>query len=158
MLKSEGLVINRKRTYRLYTDLSMQVRTKHRKKLIRSRVPTPVPSCSNERWSLDIVHDQLGNSRRIRVLNIVDDYYRACVGQLVDLSISGERISRYLEGISATGPLPKPLVVDNGPEVTSKAMFVWGRQRGVKLHSSSLGNRRRTRSWGASTDASATVA
>ena len=34
MLKAEGLVINRKRTYRLYTELGMQVRTKKRKKLV----------------------------------------------------------------------------------------------------------------------------
>jgi putative transposase len=134
MLKSEGLVTNRKRTYRLYTDMGMQVRTKRRKKLIRPRMPMPVPRRPNERWSMDLVHDQLGNGRRIRVLNIVDDYSRACVGQLVDLSISGERISRYLDEISATRPLPKTLVMDNGPEMTSKAMFFWSRRRGVNLH------------------------
>jgi putative transposase len=134
MLKAEGLVTNRKRTYRLYTDMGMQVRTKRRKKLIRPRMPMPVPRRPNERWSMDLVHDQLGNGRRIRVLNIVDDYSRACVGQLVDLSISGERISRYLDEISATRPLPKTLVMDNGPEMTSKAMFFWSRRRGVNLH------------------------
>ena len=84
MLKAEGLVINRKKTYRVYTELGLQVRTKKRKKLIRPRVPVALPTRLNERWSLDLVSDQFVNGRRFRVLNIVDDYSRACVGQLVD--------------------------------------------------------------------------
>lgn len=43
LLKSEGLVINKKRTYRLYTEESLQVRTKRRKKLQRPRLPMAVP-------------------------------------------------------------------------------------------------------------------
>jgi putative transposase len=33
----------------------------------------------------------------IRILNIVDDYSRGCVGQLVDVSISGARVARFLD-------------------------------------------------------------
>ena len=44
LLKNEGLVINRKRTYRLYTELGMQVRTKRRKKLVRPRIPMSIPT------------------------------------------------------------------------------------------------------------------
>lgn len=95
LLKREGLVINRKRTYRVYSALGMQVRTKRRKKLVRPRVPMIVPTQVNERWSLDFVHDQLADGRRIRILSIVDDYSRKCVGQLVDTSISGLRLSRF---------------------------------------------------------------
>jgi len=55
LLKSEGLVTNTKRTYRLYTEQGMQVRTKRRKKLIRPRIPMVIPTRVNERWSLDFV-------------------------------------------------------------------------------------------------------
>jgi len=92
-----------------------------------------VPTRVNERWSLDFVHDQLSNGRRIRVLNIVDDYSRTCVGQLVDTSISGVRVARYLDEIADQRPLPKSIVMDNGPELTSKAMFFWSQRTGVKL-------------------------
>ena len=84
LLKTEGLVINRRRTYRVYSELGMQVRTKRRKKLVRPHVPMAVPTEVNERWSLDFVHDQLADGRRIRILNIVDDFSRKCVGKLVD--------------------------------------------------------------------------
>lgn len=36
LLKAEGLVVNKKRTYRLYTAEHLQVRTKKRKKLQRA--------------------------------------------------------------------------------------------------------------------------
>lgn len=86
LLQSEGLVINRKRTYRVYSELGMQVRSKRRKKLVRPRVPMAVPTQVNERCSLDFVHDQLADGRRIRIRNIVDDFSRKCVRQLVDTS------------------------------------------------------------------------
>lgn len=35
--KREGLVINRKHTYRLYREKGLQVRTKKRKKITRER-------------------------------------------------------------------------------------------------------------------------
>ncbi len=133
LLKYEGLVINRKRTYRVYSELGMQVRTKRRKKLVRPRVPMLVPTEVNERWSLDFVHDQLADGRRIRILNIVDDFSRKCVGQLVDTSISGVRLVRYLDELALSRPRPKTIVMDNGPELTSKAMFFWSQKTGVKL-------------------------
>lgn len=134
LLSTEGLVVNRKRTYRLYTELNMQVRTRKRKKLIRPRVPMPAPNAPNERWSMDFVHDQLADGRRFRVLCIVDDYSRVCIGQLVDLSISGARVVRFLQQLDQTRGLPTNLFMDNGPEMTSKAMFFWSQDTGVKLH------------------------
>ena len=93
----EQLVVNRKRTHRIYTELGLQVRTKKRKKLVRPRIPLEVPTKPNERWSLDFVHDQLSDGRRFRVLSVVDNYSRVCVGQLVDTSISGARMARFLD-------------------------------------------------------------
>ena len=73
MLRREGLVSNRKRTYRLYTEEGLQVRTKKRRKLPRrDRIAPQVPERSMQRWSLDFVSDQLADCRRFRVLNIVD--------------------------------------------------------------------------------------
>ena len=98
------------------------MRTKRRKKLQRPRLPMLVPAQPNERWSVDFMSDQLANGRRFRILNIVDDYSRQCVGQIVDTSISGQRLVRFLDELGEAG-LPKVLVCDNGSELTSKAMF-----------------------------------
>ena len=134
MLKHEGLVVNHKRTYRIYTALGMQVRLRRRKKRGRPRILMQVPTKPNERWSLDFVHDQLADGRRIRILSIVDDYSRACVGQLVATSISGMRVARYLDEVLQTRTMPQAIVMDNGPELTSKAMLFWSQKTGVKLN------------------------
>ncbi|ODS24523.1 hypothetical protein AB835_03540 [Candidatus Endobugula sertula] len=76
LLKQEGLVVNKKRTYRLYTTEDLQVRTKKRKKLTRPRLVMDLPNQANQRWSMDFVADQLSNGRRFRILNTVGDYSR----------------------------------------------------------------------------------
>ena len=90
-------MINHKRTYRIYCEEGLQVRTKKRKKLHRPRVPMAVPNQVNERWSVDFVSDQLANGRRFRVFNVVDDFSRECVLQIVDFSIGGQRLARELD-------------------------------------------------------------
>ena len=134
MLKAEGQVINPKRTYRIYREEGLKVRSKKRKRLNRPRIPMPVPDSVNERWSVDFVSDQLASGRRFRVFNVVDDYSRECVAQITDFSISGERLTRELDQLARTRPLAKRIVMDNGPELTSKAMFFWSQRTGVKLH------------------------
>src|SRR6056297_3072672 len=128
------IVVNPKRTYRLYREEGLQVRTKRRKKLSRPRVPLALPSAVNERWSVDFVSDQLANGRRFRVFNVVDDFSRECVLQIVDFSIGGERLARELDQLAKSRRLAKKIVMDNGPELTGKAMFFWAKERGVKLH------------------------
>ncbi len=49
MLRTEGVVENPKRTYQLYRELGLQVRTKRRRKLNRPLVPMAVPSQPNKR-------------------------------------------------------------------------------------------------------------
>ncbi len=39
ILKAEGLVVNKKRTYRIYTEEELQIRIRKRKKLHRARQP-----------------------------------------------------------------------------------------------------------------------
>lgn len=133
LLRNEGRVVNRKRTWRLYTRAGLQVRTRRRRKLNRPRVPMLLPLRPNERWSMDFVHDQLASGRRFRVLNVVDDYTRECIGQLVETSISGERVARYLSHLMERGGKPRSIVCDNGTEFTSKAMFFWCQRHQVRL-------------------------
>ncbi len=134
MLRREGLVVNPKRTYRLYTEQGLQVRTKKRRKLPRrDRVAPQVPEKPMQRWSMGFVGDQLADCRRFRVLNIVDDHSRFCPGQIVDVSIPGARVARFLDDLALRLGLPEEIILDNGPEGTSKAMFDWSERTGVRL-------------------------
>ena len=96
-----------------------------------------VPDAVNQRWSMDFASDQLASGHRFRVLNIVDDYSREIVLQIVNLSISGYRVTRELDRLERE--LPKNIVCDNGSEFTCKAMFFWTKTTGTKLHFIQLG-------------------
>ena len=93
-----------------------------------------VPNAVNQRWSVDFMSDQLANGRRFRIFNVVDDFTRESVLQLVDFSISGARLTREFDRLASKRSLPKTMVCDNGPELTCKAMFFWAKRTGVKLH------------------------
>lgn len=92
-----------------------------------------VPNEVKQRWSMDFVADQLANGRRFRVLNVVDDFSRELIGQLVSVSINGNMVSRFLDQLMETRKRPKSIVCDNGTEFTSKAMFNWSRDSKVNL-------------------------
>ncbi len=72
-----------------------------------------IPMAPNERWSLDFVSDQLTDSRRFRVLTIVDDCTRECLALVADTSLSGLRVARELEALLARRGKPKMVVSDN---------------------------------------------
>lgn len=133
MLKSEGLVINKKRTYRIYSEEGLQLRKRRKKKLDRPRMPLTVPLGIDVRWSMDFVSDQLSNGRRFRVLNVKDDYSKELVGQLVAFSITGSQVARFLDQLIEARSAPDQITCDNGTEFTSKAMFFWQKESGVKL-------------------------
>ncbi|MCP3852802.1 MAG: IS3 family transposase [Gammaproteobacteria bacterium] len=133
LLKKEGLVQNKKRTYRLYNEEGLQVRTKKRNKITRPRMPMVVPIGKNIRWSMDFVSDQLANGRRFRILNVIDDYSREVIGQLTDFSINGHQVARFLTQMIESRSVPDQVICDNGTEFTSKAMFYWQKETGVQL-------------------------
>jgi transposase InsO family protein len=99
-----------------------------------TRVPMVLPEGPAQRWSVDFVSDQLASGRRFRILNIVDDYSRECLGQIVNTSISGEWVTRFLDAYAGHQSLPQSISCDNGSEFTSKAMFFRSQCTGVKLH------------------------
>ena len=132
LLGQELGVINHKRVERLYAQAGLQL-PKRRKKLRRSwsRVmPVAVPTRPLERWSLDFIHDSLRDGRRFWALTVVDDFSRECPVIAVDTSISGQRVTRVLEDLAQFTGLPEVLVMDNGPEFTSKAMLCWAEETG----------------------------
>ena len=114
LLRRDGIMINRKKTQRLYREEGLTVRRrKGRRRAVGARAPAPVLTLPNQRWSLDFVHDQLATGRRFRVLNVVDDVTRECLAAVVDTSISGRRVVRELDDLIARRGTPKMIVSDN---------------------------------------------
>ena len=58
LLRAEGLVVNRKKTQRLYREEGLTARKrKGRKRATGMRAPILVEARPNARWSVDVVHD-----------------------------------------------------------------------------------------------------
>jgi putative transposase len=135
LLQREGLVVNHKRTERIYREEGLSLRKRKRKKTAAmSRVILPIPERPNERWSMDFVTDSIVTGRRFRALVIVDDYSRECPAIEVDTSLGGRRVVQVLERLSETRGLPEVITIDNGPEFAGKALDEWAYRRGVKLN------------------------
>ena len=135
LLKREGLVINHKRTERIYREEGLALRKKRRRKgAAGARVVLPFPKRTNERWSMDFVTDSIVTGRRFRALAIVDDYSRECPAIEVDTSLGGRRVVGVLEKLAEIRGLPEVITIDNGPEFAGRALDEWAYHKGVKLN------------------------
>ncbi len=135
MMKREGLVINHKRTERIYKEEGLSLKIRRRKKRAsRARVEIPRAEKRNELWALDFMHDSMGQGRKLRILTMIDTYTKECHRIEVDRSIGGRRVTEVLSEISSMQGLPENIVVDNGPEFISNAMDEWAYTREVTLH------------------------
>jgi len=135
LLREQGEPSGINRIYRLYREEGLTVRKrKARRRAIGTRTPILVEARVNARWSLDFVHDQFAQGRRLRILNIVDDVTRECLAAIPDTSISGKRVARELTRLVGARGKPKMIVSDNGTEFTSNAILSWAKGHAVDWH------------------------
>lgn len=134
LLQREGWAINIKRVHRLYCLEGLQVRMRRRrsKRLSLHRGPASAATQRNQRWSMDFIHDQLGNGRPFRVLTVIDNWSRESPVLEVGFRLTGDDVAAALSRLTKQG-LPKSITVDNGTEFTSKTMGKWAYQVGIEL-------------------------
>jgi putative transposase len=136
LLRREGWHVNAKRVYRLYREEELIVRTKQRRKMARrQRVTAPgVASRPNQCWSMDFVSDKLADGRSFRILTVIDQFTRECVGLDADRSMTGMKVAQALERAQQERScLPESITVNNGSEFSSRALEAWAMGRDVQL-------------------------
>jgi putative transposase len=135
LLEREGTHMNHKRLRRLYAEERLHVRRRGgRKRALGTRVPIALPQGPNQRWSLDFVSDAFTDSRRFRILAVVDDFTRECLCLVADTSLSGRRVARELDLVIAARGRPLTCISDNGTELTSMAILRWSQETQVEWH------------------------
>lgn len=129
-----NLPYNHKRMYRIYRELALNLRIKPRRRLKRD-VPDPleVPREINVTWSIEFMHDRLGDGRAFRTFNVLDDYNREGLGIEVDLSLPAARVIRALDQIIEWRGKPQTIRCDNGPEYISAEFEAWADKRKIRL-------------------------
>ena len=133
-LRRQGFTDNAKRIYRIYREEGLQVRQRRKRKTAKWRGERPVAAEGlNQRWSIDFMSDQLADGRKIRTLNVVDDFSRECLAIEVDTSLCGARVARVLDRVVAGRGRPARIVLDNGPEFTGQQLDRWAYEHRVEL-------------------------
>jgi putative transposase len=134
LLRREGQLVNHKRVLRLYRLAGLKLRRQKRKRMpsVARGIPS-LPTKPNECWALDFVSDTLAWGRRIRCLTVVDCFTRESPAIEIDTSLPGARVVRLLDQLSLQRGLPETIVMDNGPELTSRVLDQWAYEHGVQL-------------------------
>jgi len=125
---------NHKRVYRVYCELTLNLRRKGKKRL-PSRYPEKlaVPAAAKVCWSVDFMSDVLMNGQRFRTFNVLDDFNREALAIEVDTTLPAARVVRVLDRVTAWRGCPAKLRMDNGPEIISVALAEWAEQHGVVM-------------------------
>ena len=136
LLRREGWPDNHKRVRRVYREEGLNLRSKrpHRLKAAAHRMQRPEVSTLDQCWSMDFVHDQLFNGRRLRALTIVDNFTRYCYAIEVKTSFKGIDVAEVMESLKMKyNVTPKRIQIDNGSEFTSRDFDRWAQTNNVTL-------------------------
>ena len=81
----------------------------------------------NQVWAVDFQFDSTTDGRPIKIVSIVDEHTRECLGGLVERSITADALIDDLDRIAAERGYPTVLRCDNGPEFACWTMADWAR-------------------------------
>ena len=137
----KGFGWNHKRVYRIYRELELNLRIRPRKRLKRDKPDAlAVPDSINECWSMDFMHDQLGDGRSFRLFNVIDDFNREGLTIDVDFSLPARRVIRALDQVIEWRGKPRRIRSDNGPEYISQLLEDWAEKNSITLDFIQPGN------------------
>jgi putative transposase len=75
--------------------------------------------------AVDFQFDATTDGRPIKIVSIVDEHTRECLGGLVERSITAETLIGELDRLAAQRGYPAVLRCDNGPELACAAIADW---------------------------------
>jgi len=131
-----GWRVNHKRVERIWRKEGLKVPKKQPK---RARLWLNDGSCIRLRpeykdhvWSYDVMIDRTADGRTFKILNIIDEYTRECLGIKVVHKVTNQDVIDLLFELFIFRGIPKHIRSDNGPEFTAKAIRKWLGRLGVK--------------------------
>lgn len=129
LIRNDGILINHKRVQRIWRREGLKVPHKQPKKArlwltdgscIRHR-----PMFKNHVWSYDFVEFETWDKRKVRTLNIIDEYSRECLAITVRRRINSFNVLETLAELFLLHGPPKFIRSDNGPEFIAKRLRDW---------------------------------
>lgn len=137
LLRAEGFAVNRKRIERLWRLEGHRVpprRKSHGQKAIGGAGGSTwnlQAERPNDVWSYDFVAARTEDGGALRILNVVDEFTRRCVGCRVARSIGSVDVVDELDRLFALHGRPRLLRSDNGREFIAANLAGWLTEHGV---------------------------
>ncbi len=136
LLRAEGWHCNHKRVERIWRREGLKVPARQPK---RGRLWLNDGSCvrlrperPNHVWAYDFVEDRTRDGRKLRMLNVVDEFTRECLAIRVGRKLSSLDVIDVLTDLFIARGTPVHIRSDNGPEFAAKAVQGWIRGVGAK--------------------------
>ncbi|WP_238273001.1 IS3 family transposase [Methylobacterium cerastii] len=129
LLKAAGWFVNDKRVERIWRREGLKVPAKQPK---RGRIWDNDGSCvrlrpehRNHVWSYDFVEARTHDGRKIRMLNVVDEFTHECLAIRVARKLKATDVIDVLSDLFIVRGVPGHIRSDNGPEFVAKALQAW---------------------------------
>ncbi|RZL19439.1 MAG: IS3 family transposase [Sphingomonas sp.] len=129
LLKAAGWYVNDKRVERIWRREGLKVPAKQPK---RGRIWDNDGSCvrlrpehRNHVWSYDFVEARTHDGRKIRMLNVVDEFTHECLAIRVARKLKAIDVIDVLSDLFILRGVPGHIRSDNGPEFVAKAVQAW---------------------------------
>jgi len=135
LLRNEGKVVNHKRIELIWQQEGLQVPQKPKKRsrvrlsdgsYVRLRAEHP-----NHVWSYDFVSDKTHDGKKLKLLTIVDEFSKECLGIPVKRKMTSNDVIDALSNLFIIKGMPEYIRSDNGAEFTAKAIIEWLKGLGV---------------------------
>ena len=127
MLRNNGYVINHKKVLRIWREEGLLVppRKGKRTKFHQPIQKKPVAKYQNHVWAYDFMKDSLINGKSYKILTIIDEHTRLCLGVKVAKSIKAMDVIDMMADLFLEYGFPAYVRSDNGPEFTAKKLKSW---------------------------------
>ena len=129
LLKATGWSVNDKRVERIWRCEGLKVPAKQPK---RGRIWDNDGSCvrlrpehPNNVWSYDFVEARTHDGRKIRMLNVVDEFTHECLAIRVARKLKATDVIDVLSDLFILRGVPGHVLSDNGPEFVAKIEQAW---------------------------------
>jgi len=126
ILLRAGLWVNHKRVYRLWRNENLHLKRKA-KRGKRKNTGASENACDrmpaeymDHIWSYDFVEEKLHNKRKVRILNIVDEFTHECLASESQRRFKGHDVADVLRYLFMVRGCPKYIRSDNGSEFYNK--------------------------------------
>lgn len=138
LLKSQGWDVNVKRVERLWRQHQLKVPPRRQKASGQRALgddahalwslPATGPGSI---WSYDFMSARTSKGTKLRILNVIDEYTRVCVGFHAGYSIGAESVKTVLAQLFDEHGAPAMIRSDNGREFIATGLLAWLREQGV---------------------------